>query len=85
MLEVWATTYDNPYDPFTQGDQWLKFDVQSGYNTCERIARLVPYDETQLSDDTLRILINDAVEDLCELFYPYKVYRPVIKGKTQPW
>ena len=35
------TTLDNPYNPFTEWDQWFFFDMSKGYNTCERIAAKV--------------------------------------------
>ena len=28
------TTSDNPYNPFTQFDEWQMFDSLQGYNTC---------------------------------------------------
>lgn len=28
------TTTDNPYDPFTEFDQWESFDLKHGYFTC---------------------------------------------------
>ncbi len=34
------TTTDNPYDPFTQWEDWYFYDLSMGYNTCERLARL---------------------------------------------
>ena len=34
------TTFDNPYDPFEQFTLWFLFDVEKGYNTCERLARV---------------------------------------------
>lgn len=34
------TTIDNPYDPFTQYDQWLAYDEQAGYFTNEYLARI---------------------------------------------
>lgn len=35
------TTYDNPYDPFTQWDEWLRWDMTAGYNTCGLLDRVV--------------------------------------------
>lgn len=34
------TTFDNPYNPFTQFDEWFNFDETKGYNTCSYLARI---------------------------------------------
>lgn len=34
------TTIDNPYNPFTQYDEWLAYDEQAGYNTNAYLARI---------------------------------------------
>lgn len=36
------TTVDNPYDPFEKFDDWYRYDIENGYNTCGLIARLLP-------------------------------------------
>ena len=42
MVEKYRlTTLDNPFNPFTEWDQWYFFDMSQGYNTCERIAAKV--------------------------------------------
>ena len=38
--EFMITTFDNPFDPFYQFDEWLLFDNMKGYNTCGHLARL---------------------------------------------
>lgn len=34
------TTFDNPFDPFDQFDSWFLFDIEKGYNTCGKLARI---------------------------------------------
>lgn len=34
------TTIDNPWNPFTQFDEWLAYDTSMGYRTLERWARM---------------------------------------------
>ena len=34
------TTFDNPYNPFEQFDEWFLYDVEKGYNTCSHLARI---------------------------------------------
>ena len=29
------TTYDNPYNPFTQFELWFKYDMMLGHNCCQ--------------------------------------------------
>ena len=38
--EVMLTTFDNPFDPFDEFVSWFLFDVEKGYNTCSKIARI---------------------------------------------
>lgn len=39
-MELMLTTVDNPYDPFTDFDQWLMYDMDKGYYTCNRLGAL---------------------------------------------
>ena len=39
MEKFRLTTVDNPYDPFTQWNEWYFYDISKGYCTCERLAR----------------------------------------------
>lgn len=41
--EHMLTTVDNPYDPFEQFTLWHLFDIEKGYQTCERLARIAKF------------------------------------------
>ena len=61
------TTTDNPYNPFTQWDQWFFYDSMTcGYNTCERIAMKAKISD-QLPDETNNIEIEAAMDELIEV------------------
>jgi hypothetical protein len=38
--ECAITTFDNPYDPFTQFDHWFLYDCEKGYYSCGYLARI---------------------------------------------
>lgn len=59
------TTIDNPYDPFTQWDEWLKYDRDQGYYTNEYLASLVTDDETLSSDQSIQA-IEEAMRYIVE-------------------
>lgn len=59
------TTIDNPYDPFTQWDEWLKYDRDQGYYTNEYLASLVTDDETLSFDQSIQA-IEEAMRYIVE-------------------
>ena len=38
--EYMLTTIDNPFNPFTNFDDWYAFDTSKGYNTCAYLDRI---------------------------------------------
>ena len=44
------TTFDNPYDPFDEFDDWYRFDMDRGYNSCGVLARFL-YTSDQFTDE----------------------------------
>lgn len=63
MVEFMVTTVDNPYNPFTQSDEWYAFDTSHGYNTASYLARLVRTSD-ELSDSDHNDAVNSAVEEI---------------------
>jgi hypothetical protein len=55
------TTVDNPWDPFTQFDEWLQFDESSGYYTSQYLARLT-LSSGSLSDADQSSAIETAID-----------------------
>ena len=57
------TTFDNPYDPFTQWDQWLVWDTSAGYNTCGFLARIAKT-SVDLSELDEFLAIQNAIDEI---------------------
>ncbi len=56
MEESMLTTIDNPYNPFTQYDEWYAFDRLMGYHTPEYLARVaIVSDGLSPADQSLSI------------------------------
>ena len=66
MEEVMLTTTDNPYDPFTQYDDWYAYDVQKGYNTCEYLGRL-SYTSSELSAADQQLAVEQAIDSIVKM------------------
>lgn len=61
------TTIDNPFNPFTQFDDWYNYDENVlGYHSLELLASVCKtsdeFSETQQEQD-----INDAIDSICKL------------------
>lgn len=66
MKEVMLTTTDNPYDPFTQFENWLSFDESKGYFTCAYLARIVKGGD-ELSEVDEALAIEQAIDEIIDL------------------
>lgn len=65
--EFMLTTVDNPYDPFTQYEEWDVYDQTSGYFTAALLARVANTSE-QLSETEYEEAIDAAMDDIISLF-----------------
>lgn len=64
--EIWVTTYDNPYNPFTQYQHWLAYDESHGYCTSGLIANEGYGDSENLSDEEMDYLQNQAIMSVAD-------------------
>lgn len=63
---VMLTTIDNPFDPYTDFDNWLAYDTEKHYNTCGLLARIANTSDV-LSDEENVIEIESAIDDFLSL------------------
>ena len=63
--EYMLTTIDNPFNPFTNFDDWYAFDTSKGYNTCAYLDRIA-HTSDQLSEEENQA-INEAIDEIVKM------------------
>ena len=66
--EYMLSTKDNPFDPFTQFDQWYQYDFEKGHHSCEVLGRFancsddlsIRENNAEIAEAIDRIIANDA-------------------------
>ena len=76
--EYRLTTIDNPYNPFTDFEQWFMFDVEKGYNTCGYLARLTANISDELTEQETTREINRAIDEIIKYDF-MNIYKRVTK------
>lgn len=76
MDHYMLTTTDNPYNPFTQFDEWFAFDERHGYHTCGYIARIAK-DSSDLSPEDQNYVVDQAMNEIAK----YNIYGNYVKVK----
>lgn len=71
------TTIDNPYDPFTQYEEWDAYDQQMGYYSCSYLAR-VAYISDDLSRADKAKIIEEAIDEIIQ-YDVVGIYKKVTK------
>ena len=73
--EFMLTTIDNPFDPFEQFTSWFLFDVEKGYNTCSRLARIANISD-ELSEKEVDEEIERAIDEIIKYDF-MNIYKKV--------
>lgn len=60
------TTLDNPYNPFTNYEDWYAFDTRQGYNSAAYLARIVRTSH-ELSEPDEALAIQQAIDEIVQL------------------
>ena len=84
-IDCRLTTFDNPYDPFTQFNPWYLFDNEKGYNTCGILDRISNYSD-DMSDKEIDEEHERAIDEMIDndfLNIYKKVYRKESKATVE--
>jgi hypothetical protein len=63
--EHMLTTVDNPWNPFTNYDEWYQFDHAAGYDTPGLLARIANV-SLDLSDSDFELSIENAIDEVVQ-------------------
>ena len=77
---VALTTFDNPFDPFENFNEWYLFDVEKGYNSCAYLARIARTSD-EFTDKENEIEIERAIDEIIRLDF-MNISRKVKRKKS---
>lgn len=63
MAEVMLSLVSNPYDPFDEYEDWLRFDHHEGFDTAGLLARVVSTSDA-ISEPDQELAIEQAVDSI---------------------
>lgn len=75
MDDHMLTTVDNPFNPFTQFDEWNSYDLMKGYGTLAYLARVV-VTSPDLSEASQSEALEQGIEEIVRE-NPLGLYRKV--------
>lgn len=82
MNQCMLTTFDNPFNPFDQFEEWFLFDVEKGYNSCGKIARIANFSEDMSDKEYLEE--TERAIDVIILYDPLNIYKKLKKEVREP-
>lgn len=71
------TTFDNPYDPLENFDEWYRFDEDKGYCTCSYLDR-VTHTSDQLSEEENAREIERGIDEIIKFDFR-NIYKKVVQ------
>ena len=74
------TTIDNPFNPFTNFEQWFDYDCEKGYYSCSYLARIAKTSD-MLSEKENDEEIERAIDEIIQ-YNPLGIYVKVKENET---
>lgn len=75
---VALTTFDNPYNPFTQFQKWFLFDTEKGHNSCAYLARIARTSD-EFTEEENEKEIERAIDEIIQYDFMNK-YKKIHKN-----
>jgi len=75
------TTFDNPFDPFTQFDEWFVWDQNAGYNTPGLLARIAKSSD-ELSEVDQFLAIQQGIDEIIKENVS-GMHKKVLRGEVE--
>lgn len=75
--QTMLSTVDNPWNPFTNFDEWYAFDVGHGYHSCAVLDRFARTSDA-LSDADNSLEISNAIDEIIK-FDPFHRFIKVVQ------
>ena len=66
--DFWISYDQNPYNPFTQFDDWYQYDISFGHDICGLIAYYAPTSDENLTEFENNELINEAINKVMDRY-----------------
>lgn len=63
LNECMLSTIDNPFNPFENFDEWYRYDMDKGWNSSGRLARIAQFSD-DMSDEEIEIENERAIDSI---------------------
>ena len=74
------TTIDNPFNPFDDFASWFEFDIEKGYYSCSRLARVANF-ELDMTQKEMDEENERAIDEIIKYDF-MNIYRKVTSGEV---
>lgn len=74
---VMLTTKDNPWNPLTNYREWLNYDIEKGYGTCEYLGRIA-HTSDRFTDEENALEVERAIDEIIKYDFN-NMYKKVVE------
>lgn len=68
MRKVALSTSDNPFNPITEYETWLQFDLSHGYNSNQYVANITEDYDDLMNEKQVTYEKEKAIDNIIRLF-----------------